>query len=75
MRGRLALLQQVCASLQVHVEVPSAAAAERAQAAVAKPLKVLLAGVHSPVGIRWVLRARSLQCDKCGYVDGARSVL
>ena len=59
MEGWLALLQQVCASLQVHVEVPSAAAAaERAQAAVAKPLKVLLAGVHSPVGIRWVL-ARS----------------
>ena len=56
-KGRLALLQRVCASLQVHVEVPSAAA-ERAQAAVAKPLKVLLAGVHSPVGIRWVLRAR-----------------
>ena len=55
MEGWLALLQQVCASLQVHVEVPSA---ERAQAAVAKPLKVLLAGVHSPVGIRWVL-ARS----------------
>ena len=55
MEGRLALLQRVCASLQVHVEVPSAA--ERAPA-VSKPLKVLLAGVHSPVGIRWVLRAR-----------------
>ena len=50
--GTLALLQRVCASLQVHVEVPSSA--ERAPA-VAKPLKVLLAGVEGPVGIRWVL--------------------
>ena len=49
---RLALFQKVCASLQVHVEVPAALSSV---SAAAKPLKVLIAGVRSAVGIRWVV--------------------
>ena len=45
----------MCASLQVHVEVP-AALSTGAATDVAKPLKVLIAGIESAVGIRWVGR-------------------